>query len=274
MADTPDTEGTGTLVPPALLARLEERIGGDLAEAPPTLDSQRQRREVGELLPRAGMVSHYELLNVSVGASTAQVTAAFIDLARRIHPSLAGWLDLPEAVLRLLFEHAALAYLVLSDPVRRKAYDREHPVSVQPEPRSPEEMVEVRREIARRCYRRALSLYKTEQYHYVVELLRDSVQWDPRPEALALLADAQAKNPHWRQEALDNLQQAIRQSPGELSYRLKLAQLLEEMGRPLEAIEEYRGLLEKAPNQPAALEGLERLGAAPSQSEKKGRWFR
>lgn len=274
MAEDPNIEGTESLVPSALLARLEERIGEDLAGSPPTLDSQRLRRDASELLPRAGLVTHYEYLNVSVAASTAQVTAAFIDLARRIHPSLAGWLGLPEDVLRILFEHAALAYLVLSDPVRRKAYDRDHPASPVLEPRSPEEMKEVRREIARRCFRRAQSLFKSEDYHYVVELLRGSVQWDPRPEALALLADAQAKNPHWRQEALDNLKQAIRLSPAEMSYRLKLAQLLEEMGRPIEAIEEYRALLEKVPNQPAALEGLERLGAPPATTEKKGGWFR
>jgi tetratricopeptide (TPR) repeat protein len=274
MRESADSGTVGGLVPRELLARLEERIGGDLQEAPPTLDSERARRELGELLRRAGSVTHYELLNLSVGATTAQVTAAFIDLARRVHPSLAGWVNLPEAVLRLLFEHAVHAYLVLSDPVRRKSYDRDYPATADTDRRSPEELADVRREIARRCFRRAQSLYKTEQYHYVVELLRDSVQWDPRPEALALLADAQAKNPHWRQDALDNLQQAIRAAPAEMSYRLKLAQLLEEMGRPLDAIQEYRSLLEKVPNQPAALEALERLGSASTGSEKKGGWFR
>ena len=48
--------GEGGLVPPALLARLEERIREDLEESPPTRDSQQLRREVGHLLTKAGGV--------------------------------------------------------------------------------------------------------------------------------------------------------------------------------------------------------------------------
>ncbi|HXT21412.1 MAG TPA: DnaJ domain-containing protein [Thermoanaerobaculia bacterium] len=271
MPDEHDSE-VGGLVPPALLARLEERIREDLAESPPTRDSQQLRREVGALLSKVGGVGLYELLGVSVGATTGEVTAAFIDLGRRIHPSLHAWLDLPEAVLRLLFEHAAHAYLVLSDPLRRKEYDREHPTKAEPELRSAEELAEVRREMARRSFRRAQSLMRTEQYHYVVELMREAVQWDPRPEGLALLGEAQAKNPRWREAALENLQHAARLAPNDPAYRLKLGRLLEDMERTGEAIEEYRAVLEKVPKQPDATEGLERLGAE-SAKQRKG-WLR
>lgn len=264
--------GLDGLVPEALLRRLEERINDDLLEAPPTLDSQRLKREVSELLPRAGNVSHYELLGVSVGSTTGQVTAAFIDLARRVHPSLATWLDVPEGVLRVLFEHAANAYLVLSDPLKRKEYDREHPSAPEPELRSPEELAEVRRDMARKCFRRAQSMLKGEQYHYAVELMRDTVQWDPHPDAYALLAEAQSKNPHWREAALENLHQAVRLAPEDTAYRVKLARLLENMERMTDAIEEYKAVLERVPNQPDALDGLDRLGVQ-SAKDRKG-WRR
>ena len=272
MPDADDSEGVDGLVPPALLSRLEERIADDLHASPPTLDSQRLRREIGELLPRAGMVGLYELLGVSVGATTGEVTAAFIELGRRIHPSLHTWLDLPEAVLRLLFEHAAHAYLVLSDPLRRKEYDREHATLPEPERRTPEELAAVRREMAGRSFRRAQSLMKAEQYHYVVELMRDAVQWDPRPEALALLGEAQAKNPRWHEAALENLQHAARLAPNDPAYRLKLGHLLEDMERTADAIAEYRAVLEKVPGQPDATEGLERLGVETAR-QRKG-WLR
>jgi len=264
--------GEGGLVPPALLARLEERIREDLDESPPTRDSQHLRREIAALLPKAGAVGLYEYLGISVGATTGEVTHAFIELGRRIHPSLHVWVDLPEAVLRLLFEHAAHAYLVLSDPLRRKEYDREHATPPQPELRSEEELAEVRRELARRAFKRAQSLMRSEQYHYVVELLREPVHWDPRPESLALLAEAQAKNPKWREAALENVQHAVRLAPNDAAYRLKLARLLEEMERMPAAIEEYRAVLEKVPGQPDATAALERLGAQ-SAKERKG-WMR
>jgi tetratricopeptide (TPR) repeat protein len=262
----------GGLVPQALLERLEERINEDLLEAPPTLDSQRLKREVSELVTRAGNVSHYELLGISVGATAGQVTAAFIDLGRRVHPSLATWLDVPEGVLRVLFEHAANAYLVLSDPQRRKDYDREHPYAPEPELRSPEELADVRRDIARKNFRRAQSMLKAEQYHYVVELMRETVAWDPHPDAYALLAEAQAKNPRWREAALENLQQAVRLAPEDTAYRVKLGRLLEDMERMSEAIEEYKAVVERVPNQPDALDGLERLGVQPAK-ERRG-WRR
>ena len=264
--------GRGGLVPQTLLERLEERINDDLLDAPPTLDSQRLKREVSELVTRAGNVSHYELLGISVGATAGQVTAAFIDLGRRVHPSLHTWLDVPEGVLRVLFEHAAHAYLVLSDPQRRKDYDRENPAPPEPELRTPEELAEVRRDLARRNFRRAQSMLKSEQYHYVVELMRETVHWDPHPDAYALLAEAQAKNPHWREAALENLQQAVRLAPEDTAYRVKLGRLLEEMERVSEAIGEYKQVVERVPNQPDALDGLERLGVQPAK-ERKG-WLR
>src|ERR1051325_2240692 len=165
MADKQDTGGESGLVPPALLARLEERIREDLDESPPTRDSQHLRREIAALLPKAGAVGLYEYLGVSVGATTGEATNAFIELGRRIHPSLHDWVDLPEGVLRLLFEHAAHAYLVLTDPLRRKEYDREPPTPPAPGLRGEEELAEVRRELARRAFRRAQSLMCYEQYH-------------------------------------------------------------------------------------------------------------
>src|ERR1044072_8919435 len=225
MPDEQDS-GVGGLVPPALLSRLEERIREALDESPPTRDSGILRREIAELLPRAGAVGLYEYLGISVGATTGEGTASFIDLGRRVHPSLAGWVDLPEGVLRLLFEHAAHAYLVLRDPVRRKDYDPEHPPMPEAERRSDEELAEVRREMARRSFRRAQSLMRAEQYHYVVELMREAVtrgarrgarrrlRGEPRPRVAG--AGGGPERPEHRAGV----------APGDAGYRLKLGPVL------------------------------------------------
>jgi tetratricopeptide (TPR) repeat protein len=257
-----------------MLARFEARIGEQLADDPPTLDDDAARKVVADLVARGGGADLYELLGVPVAATVDEITFAFTSLARQIHPSHAARLGLPEAVLRLVFEHATNAYLVLSDPVRRRQYDRDNPRPVEVAARTEEEVAAVRRDMARKCYRRARAHFLTEQYHYVVELMRDAVIWDPKPEHFALLAEAQGKNPRWQERAVANMQEAIGLAPGDLTYRLKLAHLYEDMEKTAKAIEEYKAVLEKSPNQPAAMEGLERLGAATPQGGSKKGWLR
>jgi curved DNA-binding protein CbpA len=262
---------TPSLVDPAVLARFEERVREDLAELTLTTSPDDLRRLAAELLPRVSGAGLYEQLGVSPGATTDEVYTAYVYLARRVHPSLGERLGLHEGVLRVLFEHLTHAYLVLSDPDRRKEYDREHPPPPVVPQRSEEEMAAARREMARKAYRRSQSLMRLEEYHYVVELMRDSVQWDPRPEAYALLAEAQAKNPRWRDDALENLRTAIGLAPKDAGLHLRLATVYEEMERLQDAFAEFKKVVELSPNQPDALAGLERLSNAKSGASKSKR---
>lgn len=63
------------------------------------------------------MSSHYEVLGVAPGADDATVRRAYVALARRHHPDVAGG---DAARMRALNE----AFAVLGDPVRRARYDR------------------------------------------------------------------------------------------------------------------------------------------------------
>ena len=78
------------------------------------------------------MLDYYDILGVSREASTAQVKSAFRRLAKKFHPDIlpqkgsstpaeAGGNRATEGAMRLLLE----AYRVLSDPERRKAFDRQ-----------------------------------------------------------------------------------------------------------------------------------------------------
>jgi len=62
---------------------------------------------------------YYELLGVARDASHAEIKRAFRQLARELHPDVSGE---PDADRR--FRAVAEAYEVLSDPERRRAYDR------------------------------------------------------------------------------------------------------------------------------------------------------
>ena len=91
-----------------------------------------------------------------------------------------------------------------------------------------------------------------------------------QPQVLALLGEAQSRNPSWRAEAVENLRQAVSLAPREVAYRLRLAQVLEEAGRGIEARGEYEGVLTRFPNHPEALSGLERLRSAGQGSPSAG----
>ena len=253
---------TRELISPALYERFRERIAAELEARPLTLPVEEHRQSLARMLETVGGATAYEVLGLSVGSRPDEVQPAYTELARRTHPAHASRLGLPEDVLRLLFEHATRSYLLLSDPERRKAYDREHRGEETPRPRSEEELAAARREKAQKSFQRAQALMRSQQFHYVVELLRDAVRWDRRPEVLALLGDALSRNPNWRAEAVDNLREAVALAPREVAYRLRLAQVLEQAGRGLEARTEYEGVLTRFPNHPEALTGLERLRAA------------
>lgn len=62
---------------------------------------------------------YYELLGVARDASHAEIKRAFRQLARELHPDVS---EEPDAELR--FRAVAEAYEVLSDPERRRTYDR------------------------------------------------------------------------------------------------------------------------------------------------------
>ena len=66
-------------------------------------------------------LNHYATLGLDARCSAAQIRAAYRLLAKRHHPDLNP--DAPEAVARA--QELNAAYETLSDPARRRAYDRE-----------------------------------------------------------------------------------------------------------------------------------------------------
>jgi DnaJ-class molecular chaperone len=64
---------------------------------------------------------HYATLGLDRGCTLAQVRSAYRLLAKRHHPDVNG--NTPEAMLRA--QELNAAHAVLSDPARRRAYDRE-----------------------------------------------------------------------------------------------------------------------------------------------------
>lgn len=261
----------GSLTSGRVVRRFADRVAADLIREPLILGRDEHRRRLGDLLAVCGRLTHYELLEIPTNAGEEEVHAAYQRLARLVHPVHAENLDLRgrEAALELLFERATEAYLVLSDPDRRRDYDRRAAVEVE---RPIEERQVESRQWAHELYVRARWLLEEQDYHFAVELLRQSVRADPRPEYWALLGKAQSRNAAWLHMAADSLAQAIHLEPNNAEHRLALGEIHERAGDFESARRTYRDLLDRSPHHAEAQARFARAVAA-GKSESGGKRF-
>lgn len=180
------------------------------------------RERVAALLRQVGEASLYDLLGVETVSPALKVYEGYERTARLVHPDNASRLDLVgrEGVLEVLFERVTEAYLTLSNPERRKRYDRERPDS-----RPLAAAAVPRAEEAQRLYDRARALAAAEQLYAAIELLREAVRTTPKAEYLALLGLLQAKNPRWLHHAEEHLRRAIEQGAKDSSLPAALAEV-------------------------------------------------
>jgi curved DNA-binding protein CbpA len=189
------------------------RIAQRLADRPLDLDPSTHQQRVAGLLRQAGEASFYRLLDIVPTATFDEVHEAYDQTARLVHPANARRLGLAgrEGVLELLFERITQGYLVLSQPERRKAYDRD----LAPDDwfaswnAAPGRRDHEARELARSYYDRAMALASADDLHFAIEVLKQAVRADARPEYHALLGRLQAKNPRWLRAASENLRRAV-----------------------------------------------------------------
>jgi curved DNA-binding protein CbpA len=209
-----------------------ERIGQRLAKHPVDLDPEAHLERVAGLLRQAGEASFYQLLDVPPTAGAQEVHEAYDRNARLVHPNHARRLGLAgrEGVLEILFERLTLAYLTLSQPDRRKAYDRELDPGVWSAALSPGRRREEARSVAQGYYERAMELVAADDYHFAIELLQQAVRADDgRSEYFALLGKLQARNSRWLRVAAENLQRALELSSRDPELPAALARVRERL---------------------------------------------
>jgi curved DNA-binding protein CbpA len=246
-------------VAPDVLRRYAERMARDLAARPLSLDPAAHRARLSDLLARAPDLNAYELLGVGFGASDEEIHLGFQRLARVVHPSHGVRLRLSagERELWALFERATDAYLILSQPERRRRYNES--VKGVPARRGGAERPEEARLLARNYFQRATSLIAAGEYHFAVELLKQAVQAHPLPEYHALLGKVQARNPQWLRHARDSYRRALLLGADDPGLRVALARVHEDLEELEEARRLYQEALSRDPADAEARAGLERL---------------
>lgn len=232
------------------LRLFSERISRRLADCPLDLDPASHQQRVAGLLRQAGDASFYQLLNLVPTATAQEVHEAYEQIARLVHPGNAKRLGLAgrEGVLEMLFERITQGYLTLSQPERRKAYDRELSPGAWSEAWNPTvgKRQDEAKGLAQQYYERAQVLAAADEPHFAIELLQQAVRSDDsRPDTHALLGKLQAKNPRWLRAASENLQKAIKLGSKDPELPAALDQVLQrlhsgEAVKPISATESFR----------------------------------
>lgn len=245
----------------AVVQRLGDRIARSLADQPVELEAEAHRGRLADLLARIGGLNHYELLEVGTSATAEEVHAGYERVGRLSHPANAGRLGLvgKESGLRLLLDRATRAYVTLIDPERRRVYNQTELIELTASPVSGPERLEEQRRLARRSYEKAIAYAAASEFHFAVELLGQAVRADPRPEYWVALGRVQARNPNWRQRAVESFRSALELEPDNPEIRYALAQLFEQSGDFDRARVQYAAVVRLAPHHADAAERLAKL---------------
>jgi curved DNA-binding protein CbpA len=269
-----NAEGANVVsAPTATPGEIDARHGGAAAkdEAATGPDPQ---DEIAELIARAKIVDHYEVIGVGRSVSAAEIKRAYYALARRFHPDRfrrvadASTLSQVEGA----FARIAQAYETLSDARSRATYDSKPPAHASTqrstgsgagpnaEPRAAAETVQHSPKRAEESFQLGLALMKDGDAAGSLPHFAEAVRLDPQQARYhALYGRALMTEAHSRRQAETELRHATTLDPNNASYRVTLAQLYLAVGLQNRAETELERALALDPRHAPARQMLERM---------------
>jgi hypothetical protein len=213
-------------VPEGLLF-LNVDVAGSSPPARVAEQLEMQRLLVRRTYRRLDWASLYDILGAQPDAAPEAILKAVHERARMFHPDhhLKPHLADDRNALEALFARVREAERVFRTRESRVQYDRTlevhgDTVSLPTGPPT----VEVQKEIARKNYTRAKTLYDEEDYYPAYELVRQAVEFDPeQKEYWVLLSRVQRKNPKWVKQATETMRRAVKKMPESVELWWELA---------------------------------------------------
>jgi tetratricopeptide (TPR) repeat protein len=236
-------------------------------EETPASDLREQTLRLYESLPRA---THYAILGVAPDADAATVDGAYRKLVTeqdRTWRDLMGDVQL-SSVLSTLRLRRREAYQILSDPIRREAYDQALRGLQAPKARS-EATAEGHDHVVR-LLRQARTHLEQGERDAAIPLLLEAVDRDPRERnCRRLLALTLAQHPNLHRTAERHFLTALEQDPYDIELRYRLAAYYRKAGLPTRAMTQLNLVLSQDPRHEKALRDLEALQAESGRRKRR-----
>jgi tetratricopeptide (TPR) repeat protein len=260
----------------AVVQSLSNRFARHLKEEPLELAPEEFKARVAELFARLGTMNHYELLDVNPSLPVEGVQARYETLARQVHPANEAAYGLTglKPMLEVLFERATQAFLVLSDPERRRKYNQAEAIDLTASQVTGVQRKAESQELAAKYFEQAQALVARGDFHYAIELLQMASKLDHRAEYYLALARAELKNPKWLPRALDSCRAALDADPHNADARFLLGEIFESQGDLERARAQFSAALREHPGHSQASAKLTLLaGPKTARPEAEGGLF-
>jgi len=220
-------------------------------------EDQRSLRAIG-FSRQLDRMDHYQLLDVPRAAQRTQIAHEGELLKRKYDPATYPAAARPavETIRRRIEE----AIATLSDPVKRQHYDKISEHRGEGGESTDAQQRATQRSIAEQNFNRAKELAIEGDYYGAIILLKQSVKFAPdHTEAWFLLGTCQERNPKWRRDAAESMQQALSLDPNHVDALISLGDIYRSEGLTSRAQSCYDDALKISPENQQAKSRLQLL---------------
>lgn len=222
-------------------------VGEQTVEAP---DDFVER--INEIYDSLGNIGYYEVLGLKEDASLSDIKKAYYVMAKDYHPDKHFYLDADmKDRLSLIFSYITTAYSTISDPHKRKSYDKGKGGRVDVHVSGTES--------AKRKFEEGMEMLIKRKYQYAAELFGQASYMDNyEPEYYYYYGLSLYKLGKFK-EAEKEIRNALKIDSHNADYLAEIGHIYLELGFPLRAKGSFEKALKAEPSHERALEGMKCL---------------
>jgi len=209
--------------------------------------------EVERLFDECSSLDYYRILRIKDTATTQEIRRAFYKLAKEFHPDRHYHLPSDKKYkLSQVFAHISTAYSTLSNPAKRKEYDKS--LTLKPE------KLGSNTEIAKRRFDEGRAEFKQKRYEEAARLFGEACYLDGSVSKYHFYRGIALGRLGRYKEAERAIGRALQLEPANAEYLAEAGHIFIALGMPLRARGSFERALRIEPSNERAREGLSKIG--------------